>query len=279
MKNISLYCIFVLLLINQACTKDSPYSDNRVRCYVTSEVIDNKPTVDFIYSKRQLIKIIEYDDQGKVKQHLVPGFDGEGKISIIRYFDVNNNAYAFLNYEYLPNRLLKKTSFYKYGPVEDTLVYYRVFYYNDINQLTKEYYYLVNNKVVTMDYYINHTYNTAGNITFSSKYRWVAVSAKDYKARLEFSSEYEYDLMRSKSLELPFLSGYTSLSPNNAIKAKFRDEYGSDLATSYYSSYEYNSEGYPTKEVRTFMFGGESKVIEYKYNCINPNDTVPYNNQ
>jgi len=290
MKNIITIAAVIVLFafVIESCKKDSSsnvVAAKRQLCYVTKQSKGADMLYEFIYDTTStLLRINEYS-KGALSNYSVYEYNSLRRKSVVRSYDGNNNATHYTTFDYLPTGYIKSASKYEKIKNGDFVKTYRNDYqYTNSGQVIKESFYSIDTLNQTgssakLYKIIAYSYDVKGNavsVTVSevkettNYYGGSNVSETIYQIEtLDYDGKYNLfkELPSVLSSDLPLYTELNSISASNATKVIFNNLRGDILAQSYTTTYEYNEQGYPTKQTVIPIGGGSQTVYTFDYKC------------
>ncbi len=242
-KNITL--IILVLIVFASCKKDD--LEGKVKMsYISEYTINSNRIYEIYYTDTKITKIDYYTSGGELINKMTVDYSDD-LLESISYFDNSDSLVGYKTFEY--DSLNISEIIYFEPTISGSLEKksYDEFYYRDdkVNKL-KHYqkYYNDFDLIYTEEF----TYNSIGNITF---------------AETNNDIEYEYDDKKNPFFNLYFIFGHIAFSNNNITKALYTSNSGNILSNSYNASFSYNSEDFPTEEIRTGITNTDEIIINW----------------
>ncbi|PSR53595.1 hypothetical protein AHMF7605_08670 [Adhaeribacter arboris] len=266
---------FLALLFFVSACKDnnddpSPGGGNNKDCLVTEMKLEDE-TISFVYTSNLLTQIKTISINAADNENYNLEYNANQQVTKTQVLNSDNSSDLYITYEYNTDGLVSKTNYF-YKDANGTT------FENEVS-ITSEY----TNKVLTrsttlanLNYmgidavapvdYTDYTV-AAGNITKTTHYtldeNWLAgLDSNNLPPQSEFmkhmelwsTTEYQYDDKKNPLKALSFINfvieDVSTLSANN-ITTKVEKEKSGTTTNTTTIVYEYNTEGYPTKQTAT----------------------------
>jgi hypothetical protein len=254
------------LLYFTSCKKDDSEKPAPPKNYISELKIDSITVAKFYYDTKFRIKNVEVFDSTTgsiIKETLDLTYNSESRNTRIDYFDSLKNNLKIVNLDYDPGKLLvKMTDNYKDSTFTLTEMQHITFDHNGNENIITEFHYYQKDGATVMDRYFTFSYNSKGNVVIKKEFE---KTPYEVTAQLKYITEYEYDDKSNPFLNTTFLYGYSSYSKANATTVNIKKAIGTFMTTSYSSEFEYNEDGYPTKETRLYFGEKIPKIFEFTY--------------
>ncbi len=216
------------------------------------------------YNNNGRIIRVDAKNDGVLDLYRVVEYNAAGKISKVTSLNKNNAANNSETYEYNSAGLLRKSSYFNINPIAPPgspliMNRYYIYEYNSDNKPTKLSHFNSQNNLVA---YSDYTYpsGTTVQVEYFAENSGFLTSAG--------VAEYTFDNEKSPGLLWGVLYGQESNHfesfPNNVLSIKYPV---SGAVTHIVNTYEYNSEGFPTKVTSTENGKARSIVTTFIYNC------------
>ncbi|RLD45833.1 MAG: hypothetical protein DRI86_04885 [Bacteroidetes bacterium] len=271
MKNLKL--LFVLFLgiglTFASCKKDDDEGneDNPTpeakTCYIVKETADDNSFHKMVYNTENLItEYNEYDKDGNLAENNKMTYSDD-KVSLIETYD-GTSLKSKIVYKYIADRIdsaiiyidtlgtMKRVGFYKYtynaDKISNISVYFELF--GQMLEVSKNQYIYSGDNVSEVT-----IYEIGGSLALE----------------LSYTETYEYDdkINPYRNIGInDIISDPAFMSKNNFTKKTVKDDSGKiDNEESYEISFEYNSDNYYTKYVRTSFDNSKTITYTVEYEC------------
>ena len=250
---ITIFPILFLLLTLLACDKNTEPT-NFDYTYGKVQAVDKK-LIQINYDTT-ISWNLEYDQHNnlvKISKHFpdttideVYSYDNQDRL--IR---VHSNGYREEKYTYEDDKLVQKRIIYSDVSSNWVEPNYKYFY-NELGQIIKAEGYAGD----SLTSYFNYTYDKKGNVTNISEY---AASGPRSLALTEKKMKYDNQPL---PIKMPNISSVEISQVNNVTYSHYFNVIMSSLPPEHRSVFEYDTDGYPLKEIRTRLIQGEEQGVQ-----------------
>lgn len=256
MKTLKIWLMAATLIGLASCSSDDSQAPLEVRLNrITKEISANTTKRFFYNSDNQLIKTIELGDLNFGTTQAVENYsyDSSGKVSEVTVDYTGSSSFGFKhNYTYNSQGKVQSVTIKRYLGSGTYTNFSQLFFVYNTNAVERQEFRADGTTTRTVYEIAN------GNTTSYAVY--TGVSANTPNGQLSFTNVYaNYDDKKLPYSGLPLLFREPYFNTNNPGQSQ------SSSSTVNYT-YEYNSDGYPTKITRSF--NNTTDVVNYEYERI-----------
>jgi hypothetical protein len=268
MKKVFLPAIMFLTLIASCKKDDAPAPQNLLDKVVTKIGTDSLVTTYTYNAQNRLMGEVQNDPANSETYTTALNRDNNGRVSKVTYSTVGttNPGSIGVDFFYLgatDQKLRNGKSFFVVSGVtiNDSMAYE----YNGTQVTKTNHYYSTTTVPYTLIGYYAYTYDARNNITSVKYYEVDAPGSSNFQLLLTYTYVYDDKVnpILSKDDALMEFNGSQYISPNNVVSGSYTSVRTPADNYTFTTTYEYRSDGRPTKSTTTG--GGVTLVNTYSY--------------